>query len=63
MRKHTINACIIQAIENLHNKAKSVVKFNGSTEDWFRTFVAVRQGCLLTPTLFDIFLERIMTML
>uniref|UniRef100_UPI003AF7E35E reverse transcriptase domain-containing protein n=1 Tax=Thiolapillus sp. TaxID=2017437 RepID=UPI003AF7E35E len=29
--------------------------------DWFRTTVGVQQGCLLSPTLFNIFLERIMT--
>ena len=33
---------------------------NGSTGEWFRTTVGVRQGCLLSPTLFNIFLERIM---
>ena len=50
-----------QVIKNLYNKATSAVLYNGSEGDWFRTTVEVRQGCLLSPTLFDIFLERITT--
>ena len=38
----------------------SAVQTNGSIGEWFRTTVEVRQGCLLSPTLFYIFLERIM---
>ena len=34
---------------------------NGSIGEWFRTTVGVRQECLLSPTLFNIFLERIMS--
>ena len=60
MRKYNINASIIRAIENPYDKAQSAVLFNGSTGEWFRTTVGVRQGCLLSPTLFNIFLERIM---
>ena len=60
MRKYNTNANIIRVIENLYDKAQSVVLFNGSTCYWFRTTVGVRQGCLLSTTLFNIFLERIM---
>ena len=39
----------------------SAVYVNGGIGDRFRTTVAVRQECLLSPTLFNIFPERIMT--
>ena len=61
MMKYNISTNLIQVIKNLFNKVTSVVLFDSSLGDWFRTTVGVRQGCLLSPTLFKIFLERIMT--
>ena len=61
MKKYNIGTNLIQVIENLYNKATSAILFNSGTGDWFRTTVGVRQGCLLSPTLFNKFLERIMT--
>ena len=61
MKKYNISTNRIQVIKNLYNQATSAVPFNSSIGDWFRTTVGVRQGCLLSPTLFNIFLERIMT--
>jgi len=37
------------------------VVFNGSIEDWLRTTVGVRQGCLVIHTLLNISLEMIKT--
>ena len=60
MKKCNVNASIIRAIDNLYDKAQSAVLFNGSTGEWFTTTVGVGQGCQLSPTLFNMFLERIM---
>ena len=61
MKKYNISTILIQVIKNLFNKATNAVLFNSSIGDWFRTTVGARQGSLLSPTLFDIFLERITT--
>ena len=61
MKKYNISSSLISLIENLYSEATSAVFLNGEIGDWFRTSVGVRQGCLLSPTLFNIFLERIMT--
>ena len=56
MRKYNISANLVRTIEQLYDKATSAVQMNGSIGEWFRTTVGVRQGCLLSPTLFNIFL-------
>ena len=60
MNLYNISNNLIKVMQNLYDKATSAVYLNNSIGDWFRTTVGVRQGCLLSPTLFNIFLERIM---
>ena len=61
MRKYSISANLVRTIEQLYDKPTSPVQMNGSIGEWFRTAVGVRQGCLLSPTLFNIFFEWIMS--
>ena len=60
MRLYNINDNLIRTIECLYNKATSTVYHDNNIGECFRTTIGVRQGCLLSPTLFNIFLERIM---
>mgnify|MGYP006273469667 CR=1 FL=1 len=60
LRKFGIEEGLIQIIEALYNTSSSAVLLNGQVGDYFKTSVGVRQGCLLSPTLFNLFLENIM---
>ena len=61
MQKYNLNANLVRAIEHMYGNAISAVQMNGSTGELFRTTVGVRQECLLSPTLFNIFLEQFMS--
>ena len=60
MKKYS-SANLIRVNKNLYDNATSAVLFNNSLGDCFRTIVGVRREYLLSPTLFNIFLERIIT--
>ena len=51
----------MHVIQRLYERATSAVFINGNIGDWYHTTVGVRQGYILSPTLFNIFLERIMS--
>ena len=61
MKRYNMGSKVIKIIQELYAKATSAVLVQGSIGDWFHTQVGVRQGCLLSPTLFNILLEQIMT--
>ena len=60
MRMFNISKGIVNAIEALYKASKSAVLLGDEISDWFSTRVGVRQGCLLSPTIFNVFLEYIM---
>ena len=52
-----IDRKIINILERLYENSKCAVTIDGKLTEWFSVLVGVRQGCLLSPTLFNIFLE------
>ena len=52
-----INQKIIQIIKSMYGKSTCAVMIDGRLTKWFEVTVGVRQGCLLSPTLFNLFLD------
>ncbi len=61
MRQYNIGNNLIHVMQRLYVRATSAVFINGNIGEWFHTTLDVRQGCILSPTLFNISLERIMS--
>jgi len=60
MAKYNINQGMTRLIQELYENAKTTVMVGNNYSEWFESTVGVRQGCILSPTLFNLFLERIM---
>ena len=61
MRAINIDEKIVKIMENLYAETECAIIINGHLTEWFEVKVGVRQGCLLSPTLFNIFLEFVMS--
>ena len=44
-------------IKALYQKVSSTVKINNQLSDWFDVNCGVKQGCVLSPTLFSMFIN------
>ena len=60
MRDFNFDKDMVELIEKLYEQACSAVAHKDAIGRFFRTVVGVRQGCPLSPILFNIFLEKIM---
>ena len=57
LRAIGVDGKIINIVEELYKNTKCAVTINGQITNWFNVKVGVRQGCLLSPVFFNIFLE------
>ena len=47
-------------LRNLHAGQEATVRIGRGTIDWFQIGKGVRQGCILSPSLFNLYAEYIM---
>ena len=60
LRDFNVDGRLVELIQALYENSSSAVLLNNQQGEFFRTTVGVRQGCLLSPVLFNIYLEKIM---
>ena len=60
LEKSAINTRLIEAIKLLYKGCSSKIKIGNLTTKGFKVTKGLRQGCSLSPTLFKIYLERVL---
>lgn len=51
---------LLHLVQSLHNNTQACVSVNGEQSDAFSVTIGTRQGCVLAPTLFNIFLTAVL---
>ena len=51
---------LTRLLRNLYARQETIVRTGHGTTDWFRIGKGVRQGCILSPCLFNFYAEYIM---
>ena len=60
LREMGIPDHLICLLRNLYAGKGAIVRTGHETADWFKTGKGVHQGCLLSPCLFNLYVEHIM---
>jgi hypothetical protein len=60
LQHYNIPRKLCTLIKSLYDQAVSAVRIGSDISDWFSQSVGVRQGCILSPDLFNLFLEHIL---
>ena len=60
LKKYGIHQKIIRLVENLYSIVLAKIRVEGEESDWFQIETGFRQGCILSPILFNIILDYIL---
>ena len=59
LRTYGVNGALMRAVKSLYENSKACVIVQGKESDWFKVGQGVRQGCTMSPWIFNIFMDNI----
>ena len=61
--KRGIHGCILQVLRSMYSTLKASVRTNSFVTEWFECIVGTRQGCMLSPFLFAMYVNEFIDLL
>ena len=60
LRKYAVSEKLVELLQDLHTGTQAAVRLGGQRGKWFEINCGVRQGCVIAPLLFNIFMDCVL---
>ena len=60
LEEYGIRGSFVKAVRSMYVSCEACVKVLGGTSDWFKVEQGVRQGCVMSPWLFNVYMDHIL---
>ncbi len=61
LKQSGVSQKFLQAIQSLYKDVKCSVKINGHYSEWFNVSVGLKQGCLISPMLLNLYIDDLIS--
>ena len=58
LEEYGVKGRLLRAVQSLYEDGKASVRVGDSESEWFGVHKGVRQGCTLSPWLFNVFVDK-----
>ena len=59
LRLYGVGGKLLKAVKSLYGGSKACVRVGNELSDWFEVRVGLRQGCVMSPWLFNLYIDGV----